>query len=145
MLATKPIGHLGRELGQPIGGFDGKSSPRSDAVSQIGQVKPGYLSGLSVRFYATMSAEKSQPNKGKPTLIVEGQAPLDVLVELLDLTIKEFCFRVGIDDRTYRRWKSRSTPPNLTLGQAKKLDLELQRIGLTIHDLPDVLCETKSA
>jgi hypothetical protein len=110
-----------------------------------GQLKKSFQPGLAVRFYATMSSEKSQPIEGKPTLIVEGKAPLDVLVELLGLTIKEFCFRVGIDDRTYRRWRSRSTPPNMTLSQVKKLDLELQRVGLCIHDLPDILCETKSA
>jgi len=77
--------------------------------------------------------------------MVEGRAPLDVAVELLGLTIKEFCFRVGVDDRTYRRWKSRNTPPTMTLEQAKNLDLELKSIGLSLHDLPNVLAVTKSA
>jgi hypothetical protein len=77
--------------------------------------------------------------------MVTGKAPLDVAVDLLGISIKEFCYRIGIDDRTYRRWRSRSTAPNMTLEQAKKLDVELKSIGFSIHDLPNVLTQVESA
>ena len=86
-----------------------------------------------------MTSEKSQSTEGKPTLVVEGKAPLDVLLDLLGTTQKEFCWRVGIDSSTYRRWKTGKNPPNMTLEQAKKLDSELRRVGLTIQDLPNAL------
>ena len=94
-----------------------------------------------------MTLDKSQSTEGKITLVVEGRSPLDVLLQLLDVTQKEFCWRVGIDGSTYRRWKTGKNPPNMTLEQAKKLDSELRRVGLTLQDLPSALtpAENKNA
>lgn len=71
-------------------------------------------------------------------MLVEGMAPLDVLVKRLDLTIGQFCYEIGVDESTYRRWRKNGLA-HLSHVQAKKLDGLLRSVGLTIQDLPDNL------
>ena len=75
---------------------------------------------------------------GKSPLLVEGMAPLDVLVNRLDMTIGQFSDSIGIDDSTYRRWRTKGIA-HLNHLQAKRLDGLLRSVGLSIQDLPDSL------
>jgi transcriptional regulator with XRE-family HTH domain len=88
--------------------------------------------------HATMLSDKSQPIDGENPLVVAGKSALDVLLELLDITQKDFCDVMEIDTSTFRRWRQ-GKPTRLTHVQAKTLDKLLRKIGLTIQDLPDDL------
>lgn len=87
-----------------------------------------------------MKGVNESTDGGKSPLLVEGMAPLDVLVNRLDMTIEQFCKSIGINDSTYRRWRTKGIA-HLTHLQAKRLDALLRTIGLSIQDLPDSLAK----
>ncbi len=126
------IGDLGRELGQPIGVVTANLHPDRMLLADLMSE-----SGLNVRSYATMdSVEKT--TEGGNSLLVDGMSPLDVLVLRLDMSIKDFCDYIGVEDRSFRRWRKTGVV-TLSHKQAKRLDTLLRRVGLTIQDLPDDL------
>ena len=73
---------------------------------------------------------------GSP-LIVEGMSPLDVLLARLGLTQGQFCVELGVSASAYKRWREKGLVTKLNHHQAKKFDLMLRRVGLSIQDLPD--------
>jgi transcriptional regulator with XRE-family HTH domain len=83
-------------------------------------------------------------NSGKIPL-VEGESPLDALLDLLDVSQKEFSRRIGVDDSTLRRWKSGTSEARFSLTQIKALKRELEAVGLSLEDLPDSFSPYKSA
>ena len=88
-----------------------------------------------------MDVSSTQPTeKGDSPLLVMNQSPLDVLIDRLGLTQKEFCARLGFQDTSsYRKWRQ-GTPLRLSHTQAKKLDVLMRDAGLSgIQDLPDDL------
>lgn len=87
-----------------------------------------------------MLSDKSQETRGDSPLLIEGKAPLDVLVERLGITQKQFCLILDIGDTsTYRSWRA-GKPPRWSTWQAKKLDELMRQAGLAgIQDLPDDL------
>jgi transcriptional regulator with XRE-family HTH domain len=70
-------------------------------------------------------------------LLVEGMSALDVLLARLSLTQEQFCEELGFHRSSYQRWKTGGLVTSLNHVQAKKLDLLLRRVGLSIQDLPD--------
>jgi transcriptional regulator with XRE-family HTH domain len=76
---------------------------------------------------------------GTSPLIVEGMAPMDVLLKRLGLTQSQFCAELGVAVATYQRWRASGVAASLNHIQAKKLDSMLRTIGLSIQDLPDDL------
>ena len=70
-------------------------------------------------------------------MVVEGMSALDVLLARLSLTQEQFCDELGFHRSSYQRWKSGGLVTSLNHVQAKKLDLMLRRVGLSIQDLPD--------
>jgi hypothetical protein len=85
-----------------------------------------------------MNPENKATEGGYSPLSVEGMSPLDVLVKRLGITIQQFCDQLSIDDSTYRRWRLKGIA-TMTHVQARKLDLLLRGVGLSIQDLPDSL------
>lgn len=91
------------------------------------------------RFYATMKTEESKISNQevKSPLLIEGRAPLDVLIEMLGESQKQFCRDLDdLDTSTYRKWRQ-GVPPSLTPRRWKILTEKMARIGLTPADLPD--------
>ena len=84
------------------------------------------------------SSNKTNEGRISP-LIVEGMAPMDVLLKRLGLTQPQFCSELGIGVATYQRWRASGIATSLNHVQAKKLDAMLRSLGLSIQDLPDDL------
>ena len=87
--------------------------------------------------------EKTTEEEGGQTLLIDGMSPLDVLVARLDMSILEFCDYLGVEDRSFRRWRKTGVA-NLSHKQAKRLDALLRSLGMTIQDLPDDLMKHSS-
>jgi transcriptional regulator with XRE-family HTH domain len=85
-----------------------------------------------------MNPARETTEGGKSPLLVEGMAPLDVLLKRLGFTQEQFCSELGIGTSTYRRWRL-SGIASLDHVQAKRLDAMLRSVGLSIQDLPDSL------
>ncbi len=100
-------------------------------------VSPRNLHVQVARFYRTMDSVKIP--------LVEGESPLDKLLEILDVSQKEFSRRIGVDDSTLRRWKSGKSEARFSLHQMKALKKELESVGLALEDLPDSFSPYKSA
>jgi hypothetical protein len=81
-----------------------------------------------------------QPKEGESPLLVMDKSPLDVLLERLNMTQKDFCAYLGFrDSSSYRKWRM-GVPMNLPHTQAKRLDSLMRDAGLDgIQDLPDDL------
>jgi DNA-binding transcriptional regulator YiaG len=81
-----------------------------------------------------------QEKEGESPLLVMDQSPLDVLLERLNMTQKDFCAYLGYQDSSsYRKWR-KGQPMNLPHIQAKRLDRLMREAGLNgIQDLPDDL------
>jgi hypothetical protein len=79
-------------------------------------------------------------NQGKIPL-VEGESPLDKLLEILGMTQLEFCIQVGLNPSTPSRWKGVGGKPptetSLTLRQCKNFSALLAKNNLDWTDLPD--------
>jgi len=76
-------------------------------------------------------AENNPMTKKQPS---EGESPLKILRERLNLTQEELSRRCSIPLRTYVRWETGEATPRPTIPQVKALCREL---GISIEDLPD--------
>jgi transcriptional regulator with XRE-family HTH domain len=79
-------------------------------------------------------------NQGKVPL-VEGESPLDSLLQILGMTQAEFCVYMGISPSTPSRWKGIAGKPpteaKFSIVQLKRLSVLLDNKGLSVEDLPD--------
>ena len=79
-------------------------------------------------------------NPGKIPL-VEGESPLDALLELLGMNQAQFCIYMGISPSTPSRWKGVGGKPptevTFTMRQWKRFSKLLEAKNLTVADLPD--------
>ncbi len=85
---------------------------------------------LLSRCHVDMATSYTMPKK-QPQ---EGDSPLKLLRERLNLTQEELSRRCGIPLRTYVRWEIGEATPRPTIPQVKALCREL---NLPIEDLPD--------
>ena len=73
--------------------------------------------------------------------LVEGESPLDGLLQALGMNQAEFCAAVGVSPSTPSRWKGvgekKPTDATFTIPQLKRLKKLLEAKGLSVDDLPD--------
>lgn len=62
---------------------------------------------------------------------------LKKLRELLGISQQELSNRLGVGVTTVSRWERGISPMTLTVRQFKSLVSEMEKVGLTLKDLPD--------
>jgi transcriptional regulator with XRE-family HTH domain len=88
------------------------------------------LKWLLSRCHVVVALSNAMTKKQPP----EGESPLKILRERLNLTQEELSRRCNIPLRTYVRWETGEATPRPTIPQVKALCREL---GIPIEDLPD--------
>jgi hypothetical protein len=111
--------------GQPCGALI-PLSPRMDVL-------PFAWCNCIVQIYATMNPAKIP--------LVEGESPLDALLQTLGMNQAQFCNVLGLSPSTPSRWKGVGGKPptevTLSLRQWKRLCGLLEAKNLKPGDLPD--------
>lgn len=67
--------------------------------------------------------------------IQQGEPPLRVIREALDMSQQEFATYIGVSTTSVSRWERRTSEMTLTLKQFRKLTELLRRVGLSIDTL----------
>ena len=67
------------------------------------------------------------------------ESPLKALRELLGMTQQDFAHLMGVGIATVWRWENGKGKPSFTPGQWRKLLAEMERVNLSLQNLPDDL------
>jgi len=76
-------------------------------------------------------------NEKKFKFVKNGKPTLKQLREALKCSQEEFARRIGVSLRTATRWEKGDSVPTFTIPQMKNLMREIEKLGLSVYDLPD--------
>ncbi|MEG3437305.1 helix-turn-helix domain-containing protein [Pannus brasiliensis CCIBt3594] len=71
--------------------------------------------------------------------LIAGENALKQIREALGMTQMEFASAIKATHRSIVRWENGQTKPQFSIPQMKALVSEMEKVGLTLQDLPDDL------
>jgi DNA-binding transcriptional regulator YiaG len=71
--------------------------------------------------------------------LISGENALKQVRQALGMTQREFADALGTYQKTIVRWEKGETKPMFSVSQVKALQRQMEKIGLSLQDLPDDL------
>lgn len=71
--------------------------------------------------------------------LVSGENALKQVRQALGMTYREFAKALGTYPKTIARWEKGETKPMFSVSQMKALQRQMEKVGLSLQDLPDDL------